>query len=91
VFMAGGLLFVLSSLYIGAFAHSIEAIIAARFVQGIGFSATLGLALILIGKAFPPEQKGLATGVAVTITGIGLAAGPPLGGFILQAFGWEMI
>ena len=82
VFMAGGLLFVLSSLYIGAFAHSIEA---------IGFSATLGLALILIGKAFPPEQKGLATGVAVTITGIGLAAGPPLGGFILQAFGWEMI
>lgn len=91
VFLVGSVLFMLSSLYMGAFAGTVGEIIVARFVQGAGFAATLGLALILIANAFPPERKGFATGVAVTITGIGMALGPPAGGFILQYLGWRSI
>ncbi|GBH25681.1 MFS transporter [Burkholderia vietnamiensis] len=91
VFMFGAVLFMVSSLYIGAWSSTVTEIIVARFVQGAGFAATLGLALVLIANAFPPDQKGFATGVAVTITGVGMALGPPTGGFILQYLGWRWI
>jgi EmrB/QacA subfamily drug resistance transporter len=91
VFIFGALLFTVASLYIGAFSGTVTEIIVARFVQGTGFAATLGLALVLIANAFPPDQKGFATGVAVTITGVGMALGPPTGGFILQYLGWRWI
>lgn len=91
IFLLGSLLFVISSLYLGVMAQSINAIIIGRFFQGLGFAATLGLAVVLIMQEFPPEKKGFATGAAVTLTGLGLAVGPPLGGFILQYFGWRWI
>lgn len=91
VFIFGSLLFTAASLYIGAFSSTAGEIIVARFVQGAGFAATLGLALILIANAFPPDRKGFATGIAVTITGVGMALGPPSGGFILQYLGWRWI
>ncbi|MFZ6752922.1 MFS transporter [Undibacterium sp. Dicai25W] len=91
VFIFGSLLFTLSSLYIGVWAATIEQVIFARFVQGAGFAATLGLALLLIAKAFPQDKKGFATGVAVTVTGVGMALGPPLGGVILQYLDWRWI
>jgi len=91
IFLLGCFLFVASSLFLGVWASNIYSIIFARFIQGLGFAATLGLAVVLIVRAFPINQKGLASGLAVTLSGIGLALGPPLGGFILQNFNWRWI
>ena len=88
IFIIGECIFTLSSLVAGA-SHSIEMLILARLLQGLGFAATLGLSLIIIIRAFPASQKGLASGMAITITGVSQAIGPTIGGVILSYFSWR--
>ena len=88
--LIGVFIFTVSSLVAGL-APNLNVLIAARFAQGLGFASTLGLSLLIARDAFPKHQHGLATGATITITGIGQAIGPTLGGVILQHFSWGWI
>lgn len=90
VFIIGTIIFTAASLLCGL-SNSAAMLIASRFIQGIGFASTLGLAIIITSTAFPPEQRGLATGMSVTLTGLGQIIGPTLGGIILSFASWHWI
>lgn len=90
IFILGVALFTLSSLFAGL-THNLIMLIISRFIQGLGFAATLGLSIVLIVSAFPPAKKGFATGMAITITGFAQAIGPTTGGIILQHLNWHWI
>jgi EmrB/QacA subfamily drug resistance transporter len=74
-----------------ALSPTISLLIAARAVQGIGAAIVTPLTLTLLAEAFPIEQRGLALGVWSAISGIGVAAGPLVGGALTQAASWHLI
>jgi EmrB/QacA subfamily drug resistance transporter len=90
MFMVGIAVFTAGSAA-AALAPTISLLIAARAVQGVGAALVTPLTLTLLAEAFPPEQRGLALGVWSAISGIGVAAGPLVGGFLTQAASWHLI
>ena len=74
-----------------ALSPTIDFLIAARALQGVGAAIVTPLTLTLLAEAFPPEQRGLALGVWSAISGIGVAAGPLVGGALTQASSWHLI
>jgi DHA2 family methylenomycin A resistance protein-like MFS transporter len=73
-------------------AISLAGLIAARVVQGAGAAALMPCSLALIAHMFPdPGDRRRALGVWGGASGIGLAAGPVLGGIITAALGWRAI
>src|ERR1035437_7823741 len=90
MFIAGIVLFTLSSAA-SAVAPSIDLLIAARALQGIGAAIVTPLTLTLLADAFPPERRGVALGVWSGISGIGGALGPLVGGAVIQLSSWHWI
>jgi MFS transporter, DHA2 family, methylenomycin A resistance protein len=90
-FVAGLTLFGLASAACAA-APSIGALIAARAVQGLGAAALMPCSLALITHMFPagPERRG-ALAAWGGISSIGLAAGPVVGGALVDSVGWRLI
>jgi DHA2 family methylenomycin A resistance protein-like MFS transporter len=73
-------------------ATSLAGLIVARVVQGAGAAALMPCSLALIAHMFPdPGDRRRALGVWGGASGIGLAAGPVLGGIITAALGWRAI
>jgi multidrug resistance protein len=74
-----------------ALAGSAGTLIAARVFQGVGAAIVLPLTLTLISDAFPLEKRGAAIGIWGAITGLGVAAGPVLGGLLIKDIAWQWI
>ena len=75
-----------------AAAPDMPVLIAARTLQGIGAAALLPCSLALIVQQFPdPRERAHALGVWGGISGIGMAAGPVLGGVVVAIAGWRAI
>ena len=66
-------------------------LIAARVVQGAGGAVLVPLTLTLISDAFSVEKRGAAIGIWGGITGLGVAAGPVVGGAVVQGISWQWI
>ncbi len=90
IFLIGVILFLLSSIVAGITDNYLT-LIFSRIVQGIGFAFTLSLAVIMATLVFPEHQRGLATGIIVTITGFSQAIGPFMGGLMLNYLSWHWI
>ena len=90
LFVAGIGLFALASAAC-AVAPSVEALIAARAVQGVGAALVTTLALTLISTAFPPERRGAALGIFFAVNGLAVAGGPLVGGAVTEGIAWEWI
>lgn len=75
-----------------AAAPSAAVLIAARAVQGAGAAAVVPCSLALIADRFPGgPRRSRALGVWGGVAGIGLAAGPVIGGVVVAAFGWRAV
>ena len=90
LYLAGLALFSIASLMCGL-APSITALIVFRMLQGIGAAIMTPGTLAIIIRAFPPRQHGLAIGLYGGISGLGLIAGPVLGGLLVQGESWRWI
>ena len=90
MFVIGVALFTLASAA-AAVAPSIEALIAARALQGLGAAIVTPLTLTLVSEAFPPERRAAALGVWGGITGLGVALGPFVGGAVVEGISWQWI
>jgi MFS transporter, DHA2 family, methylenomycin A resistance protein len=90
-FMIGLALFGVASAGCAA-APSMEALIAARAVQGLGAALLMPCSLALITHMFPagPERRA-AIGAWGGISSIGMAGGPVLGGALVDTVGWRTI
>lgn len=90
VLVAGLLVFVLASAACGA-APTLPALIAARAVQGVGAAALMALTMAFVGGIVPKARTGAAMGLLSTMSAVGTALGPSLGGLLVGGFGWRSI
>lgn len=88
--LAGILLFTLASGMCGL-APSLGWLIAGRALQGLGAAIMMTLTLALVGETVVKEKIGSAMGLLGTLSAVGTALGPSLGGTLLGAFGWQAI
>lgn len=89
VFVGGLLLFVASSAAAAA-APSLETLVAARVVQAVGAAALMPTSLALLLAAIPLDKRATAIGIWAATGGIAAAAGPPLGGLLVEA-SWRWV
>jgi len=90
IFLWGFAIFVLGS-FLCSLAPNATFLIAARILQGAGAACIMATSTALITCAFPPRQRGRVIGINAMCIYIGLALGPPLGGFLTVALGWQSI
>src|SRR5512138_2987190 len=88
--MAGMFLFTLASVLCGI-APTLWLLIAARAVQGLGAAIMMALAMALVGETVPKGKTGSAMGLLGTMSAIGTALGPSLGGGLISALDWRAI
>src|SRR5881296_672566 len=74
-----------------ALAPSIEVLIAARALQGLGGAIVTPLTLTILSAAVPPEHRGLALGAWGGIGGLAVAMGPLIGGAVVEGISWQWI
>jgi EmrB/QacA subfamily drug resistance transporter len=89
MFVVGAVVFTASSALAGA-AQSIEWLIAARFVQGVGAALMMPNALAIVSNVFPAADRGRALGLLAGASAFFAAAGPVLGG-LLTSIDWRMV
>ena len=66
-------------------------LIAARAVQGAGAALMMALSMALVGETVCKERVGSAMGMLGTMSAVGTALGPSLGGVLIDGFGWQAI
>ena len=72
-----------------AYSTSATMLIAARAVLGVAGATLMPSTLALISNMFVhPHQRALAIGVWATMFALGMAAGPVVGGILLEHYGW---
>ncbi len=72
-------------------APSLGTLIAARAVQGFGAAIMMALTVASVGDVVPKERMGSAMGLLGTVSAIGTALGPSLGGLLISWFGWPAV
>ncbi|MBF9035887.1 MFS transporter [Rhodobacterales bacterium HKCCE2091] len=66
-------------------------LIAARAVQGAGGAVMMSLAVAMVGDAVPKGRTGRAMGLLGTVSAVGTALGPAVGGALIAASGWPSV
>ncbi|WP_374700466.1 MFS transporter [Iodobacter sp. BJB302] len=88
--MTGILLFTLASI-LCAIAPTLNWLIAARAVQGLGAAMMMSLTMAFVGEVIPKEKTGSAMGLLGSMSAVGTALGPSLGGVLIAGPGWQAI
>ena len=88
--LAGIFLFTVASALSGV-APTLWLLIAARAVQGLGGAIMMALTMAIVGETVPKAKIGSAMGLLGTMSAIGTALGPSLGGVLIAGFGWRAI
>ncbi|MGW3955228.1 MFS transporter [Streptomyces sp. NPDC004752] len=91
VFMAGLAVFTLGSL-LCSLAPNLESLVAFRMIQAVGGSMLNPVAMSIITNTFTdPRERARAIGAWGAVVGISMAAGPLVGGLLVEAVDWRAI
>ncbi|MFJ5261503.1 MFS transporter [Streptomyces sp. NPDC088387] len=90
LFIGGVAVFTVASAA-AALAPNIDALIAARAVQGVGAAVMMPLTLTLLTTAVPAERRGMAYGIWGAVNGLAVASGPLIGGTLTEHVSWQWI
>ncbi len=90
IYLLGLVVFTLGSLTSGL-SVSLEMLIAARAVQGVGAALMTPQTMAVITRTFPPAIRGAAMGLWGATSGVGMIVGPLLGGVLVGALGWQWV
>jgi EmrB/QacA subfamily drug resistance transporter len=74
-----------------ALAPSVEALVIARALQGVGGAIVTPLTLTILSHSVPAEKRGLALGAWGGIGGLAVAIGPLVGGAVVEGLSWQWI
>ena len=88
--LVGIVLFTVASVGCGL-APTLGLLIAARATQGLGAAILMSLTLAFVSETVPKTKIGSAMGLLGTMSAIGTAMGPSIGGFLIGGFGWRAI
>ncbi|MFJ9855358.1 MFS transporter [Streptomyces sp. NPDC101150] len=83
IFLAGSLL--------GTLVDSVQLVIAARAVMGIGAALIMPLAMSVLPSLFGPDERSTAVGAISAASALGLPLGPLVGGWLLDHFWWGSV
>lgn len=86
--LAGIFLFTAASVLCGL-APTLWLLIAARAAQGLGAAIMMALTMAFVAETVPKEKTGSAMGLLGTMSAVGTALGPSLGGLLIAGFGWR--
>jgi EmrB/QacA subfamily drug resistance transporter len=90
LFVVGLAAFAAASLWCGL-SPDIKQLIFARAIQGLGAALLVPSSLALIGATFDESERGKAIGTWAGFSALAAAAGPLLGGWIVDHFSWRWI
>jgi EmrB/QacA subfamily drug resistance transporter len=88
--LVGIVLFTAASMLCGL-APTLSLLIAGRAAQGVGAAVMMALTMTFVGESVPKERAGSAMGLLGTMSAVGTALGPSLGGALIAVFGWRLI
>jgi len=86
----GSALFGIATILAGLSTNGIMLIVF-RGLQGLSIATLTPACLALITNTFPDNEQGKAIGIWTSVTGVGLAVGPVLGGIITSALSWRWV
>ncbi|MFE0806570.1 MFS transporter [Streptomyces sp. NPDC058794] len=91
VFMTGLVVFTLGSL-LCSLAPDLSSLVVFRMIQAVGGSMLNPVAMSIITNTFTdPRERARAIGVWGAVVGISMAAGPLVGGLLVESVGWRSI
>lgn len=90
VYLVGLALFTLASAWCGL-SGTVEMLIVARVVQGLGAALMSPQTMAVITRTFPAQRRGQAMGLWGAVAGVASLVGPILGGLLIDHAGWEWI
>jgi EmrB/QacA subfamily drug resistance transporter len=76
---------------LAALSSTVEVLIAARAIQGLGGAIITPLSLTILSAAVPRERRAVALGAWGGIAGLAVAIGPLIGGAIAEGLAWQFI
>lgn len=88
--LAGIFMFTAASVMCGV-APTLRLLIVARAVQGLGAAVMMALSMAFVGETVSGAKTGSAMGLLGTMSAVGTALGPSLGGVLIAGLGWRAI
>jgi len=90
MFLTGVAVFTLFSFLCGV-SQTPGQLIAFRALQGVGGALLLPGTLSILTVTFPVQERAKALGIWAGVSGIALALGPTLGGYMVEHLGWASV
>ncbi|WP_328583358.1 DHA2 family efflux MFS transporter permease subunit [Streptomyces sp. NBC_00370] len=90
--LVAGLGIFLAGSVVGSLVHSVDLVITARAIMGVGAALIMPLAMSVLPSLFgAPEDRVKAVGIISAASALGLPLGPIIGGWLLEHFWWGSI
>lgn len=89
--LLSGILLFAAAAAVCAAAQTLWLLIAARAMQGLGAAIMMALTIAFVGETVSKNETGRAMGLLGTMSAVGTALGPTLGGALIAGLGWPSI
>jgi EmrB/QacA subfamily drug resistance transporter len=90
IFQTAIVIFLIGSVLCGL-SQSMNQLVAARALQGVGAGGLISLVLAIVGDIIPPRERGRYQGYFGAVFGISSVVGPLLGGFLTDSLSWRWV